>query len=197
MKKYLKKVFGVCLATAIVFSFMSITSFAAAPNEEKRIYTVEDISYEEYIRLKSEMLGVSYEELIAADMSSNTRALNSVYKKYTETKEYFPNRDFKADIIGLFELRGEGNYYDIVRVDIGSALASGSSYALWTQNATQVKSLSASRAEIFATGKYTVSASPGAGIVGFSFSGSGYWTSGYHDLDATVTVDMLKSCPAY
>lgn len=104
MKKHLKKVFGVCLATAIVFSFMSITSFAAAPNEEKRIYTIEDISYEEYIRLKSEMLGVSCEELIVEDMSRNTRVLNSVYKKYTETQKYDPNRDFKAGIIGLFEL---------------------------------------------------------------------------------------------
>lgn len=164
-------------------------------------YTVTDLTLHEYLKEKSNITGESYISMLLregvngiSEYSSNSR----VYKRYSAVFSYRNNTDYKAELVGLFTLEGSGNYYDIVSVTVGSNLASGSSYRTWSQTAATTRSLSASSANIYAEGKFTVSGGASLNLPGFSFTGSNYWTSQTHQMSSgTITVDMLKYCGSW
>lgn len=200
LKKSVLYLSVICLFTC----FFTSTCFAAprldSVETEKPQYTVESLTYEEYVVQLTEMVGAQKANETLAQLAQRNSIMSTnstVYKKYTETKPYIHNVNYQANIVGFFVLEGYGNYYDIISADVSSQMSSGSSYATWLHTISQVKSLSASQAKIYSEGKFSVPISASKEIQKVSYSGNTYLISESHGMNSTVTVEMLKTCPSY
>lgn len=174
----MKKVITFILSVAIFFSISNLYVYAMRnPKTTSEQYVVEDITYDEYVKLKAEFLNISSDKMKNEMLTTGkTNSNNTVYRKYTKTFSYPSNKDYKTDLVCLFTLTGQDNYFDITEVIVGSNKSTNSKYDKWSQTAMQTRTFCGSNVTVYATGKFEIDS----------------WISDPIDMVADVTVDELK-----
>lgn len=182
---------------AILLVLLSIFSFPvyAANNKEsiepKTDYIVEDINYDKYIMLKSELLNISTEEA----QKDLTDSENTVYRKYTKTFSYNKFNNFKVDLVCLFTLVGEENYFQIKDVIVGSKKSSDDINIDWNQTLIQIREISSYDSTVYATGKLTIFPNRNMTlkpILYLSFPDILQYTLEPLDMVSNITIEQLK-----
>lgn len=177
----MKKIVSFTMCMALFLSMCSVSVYATNNKKilsEQSDYFIQDITYDEYVELKTELLSISSEKMKDEISDCDKDKTNTVYRMYKKTFYYPSNENYKTDLICVFTLSGQNNYFDISEIIVGSKKSDNSKYDKWVQTATQIRNFSGANAIVYATGKFDVH----------------NWTSEAINMSANVATDELRHC---